>query len=923
MDELAVGSQNPLRGRTDQLVALEQTLAAAQAGNGTVLVLRGEAGIGKTSLLHYAATHAIGFHTVGVSGIESEMALPYASLQQMCAPILDGLHDLPAPQREALSVAFGLLAGKTANRFLVSLAVLDLLATAAEDHPLVCLIDDAQWLDETSMQVLAFVARRLEDTSVALIFALQEPGDDQTAGLPQLPVGGLSEPDARALLSSAVGVPLDPLVRDQIVAEAHGNPTALLHLPHTLAPIELAGGFWLPRTHSLDSVLENAFHQQFRLLPQDSQQLLQTAAAEPTGDVGLLFRAAAAQGIAVAAAAVPAEASGLVEFGIRVCFHHLLVRSAIYRKMPAPNRRAVHRALAEATDLDLDPDRRAWHRAHAANQPDESVATDLERSVGRAQRRGGVAATASFLRRSAELTPNPERRSTRALAAARVEIDAGGVDQAHTLLAAAEAGPLDALQHARLERMRARLDFSQTRGSTAPPLLLESARRLASLDPDSARDTLLEAVGAATFAGRLNEERVQEEVVAAVRAGPSSVMPRTVDVLLDSVAGLSIDGYPACAEDLKRALHAVRQEQEPAVLEDRPCFGLASSLIPGSLALELWDDEAWEELAAGAVKGARAAGRLAILPIALNDQACFHIYAGEFDTAAAEIAEATAISAVTGNPAVIHASLVLGGWKAQQPQGLDLVETTVKEASVRGEGRALGLAEYATAVQYNGLGRYDAALVAATSACRYEDLGTYGWALVELIEAACRSDQPATAAAALAELAERTRAGGTAWARGTEACSQALLSDGRAAESLYQEAIEAFGHCRIAIQLARARLLYGEWLRRENRRQESRAHLRSAYEAFSQAGADCFAERARRELSATGDSARTRTAGADLELTSQETQIARLAEEGNTNAEIANQLFISPRTVEWHLGNVFAKLGVSSRRHLHTAMPPH
>ncbi|MFI1439120.1 helix-turn-helix transcriptional regulator [Streptomyces fructofermentans] len=921
MGKLAAGTANTLRGRSEQLVALEQTLNTARAGSGTVLVLRGEAGIGKTALLRHVEAHAIGFRTVGVSGIEAEMVLPYASLQQLCAPMMSRLHDLTAPQREALSIAFGLAEGEAANRLLVGMAVLGLMATATEDQPLVCIVDDAQWLDETSMQVLTFVAKHLAHTSVALIFALQELREDRTAGLPDLAVEGLSIPDARALLDSVVCVPLDPLVRDRIVAEAHGNPTALLELPSTLAPTELAGGFWLPDSHSLTSYLESAFHRRFRLLPPDSQRLLQIAAAEPTGDVDLLFRAAGSQGIAAAAAA-PAVSSGLIQFDTGVCFQHPMVRSAVYRRMSVPDRQAVHQALAEATDPETAPDRRAWHRAHTVTQPDESVARDLEDSAGRARLRGGIAASASFLHRSAELTPDRERHVARALAAAQVEVDAGAVDDAYGLLATAEAGPLDSLQHAQLDSLRASLMFSEARGGAAPLRLLESANRLTPLAPASARDTLLEAAGALVFAGRLNEGTVREHVAAAARAGPLPQKRGTVDDLLDSVVGLTVDGSSASVQTIKHAVRTVREEQTLTVLEGGSRLRLAHAPIAQSLALEVWDDEAWEDLTAGAVHQARAEGALAVLPLALDGRACFHVFSGEFDAAAAEIAEVSAISAVTGAPDVINAALVLGGWKAQQVQNLDRREATIKEAGSRGEGRVLGLADYAAAVQYNGLGRYDAALAAATSACRYEDLGTYGWALVELIEAASRTGEPTAAAGALAELAERTSASGTAWARGTEACAQALLSDGPAAQALYQEAIEALGSCRMVMPLARARLLYGEWLRRESRRQESRTHLRSACEVFDQAGADCFAERARRELSVTGDTVRKRTVGADLELTKQETQIARLAEKGHTNAEIANQLFISPRTVEWHLGNIFAKLGVSSRRHLHAALPP-
>ncbi|MFJ9820992.1 AAA family ATPase [Streptomyces sp. NPDC101151] len=923
MGAQAIDSPVVLRGRGQELPALERVLATARAGHSAVLVLRGEAGIGKTALLDYAAGRAVGFRTLGIAGIEPEMELPFASLHQLCASLQGRFDQLPGPQHEALSVAFGLQEGEAPNRFLVGLAVLGLLAGAAEDRPLACLVDDAQWLDEESLQVLAFVARRLVAESIALIFALRDSDDGrELAGLPELIVGGLNEHDARALLASAVRVPLDPLVRDRIVAETHGNPMALLQLPHALAPAELAGGFWLPGRSPLASHIESAVHQQFRSLPADSRRLLLTAAAEPTGDVDLLWRAAVLQGIPVDAAA-PAEDAGLVEFGIRARFRHPLVRSAIYRRASVPGRRAAHRALAEATDPHLDPDRRAWHRAHAANRPDEGVAVDLERSAGRAQGRGGIAAAASFLRQSTELTPDPARRVTRALAAAQAHIDAGGADQAHTLLAVAEAGPLDDLQRARLERLRARLVFSQVRGGAAPRLLLDAANRLAPLDAALARDTLLDTVGAAIFAGRLGDGPGLREVAEAARAGPPPrTPPRTVDVLLDGIAGRILDGYGTGAAALRHALHVVRQEQKTGATDaERRWLWLAFRVTPEPLAPELWDDDAWHELALGAVGLAREAGALAVLPMALTYQACSHVHAGEFDTAAALIDEATAISEEMGGVPMMYTSLVLAAWRGQASQAQELIETTIEEVRPRGEGRVLSLAEYATALLHNGLGRYDAALAAATRACQYEDLGFFGWALTELIEAAARSGQREAGEAALDDLTERTRATGTEWALGTEACSRALLSDAQAADALYREAIERLGHCRIAVQLARARLLYGEWLRRQNRRQESRTQLRSAHEAFSRFGADGFAERARRELLATGETVRKRTAGAVAELTGQEAQIAGLAGD-HTNSEIGAQLFISPRTVEWHLGNVFAKLGVSSRRHLRSALSP-
>ncbi|WP_328863224.1 helix-turn-helix transcriptional regulator [Streptomyces sp. NBC_00306] len=921
MGKFAIGSQGGLLGRNDQLAALDHVLATARAGNSAVVVLRGEAGIGKTALLDYATARAVGFRTVSVAGIESEMELPFATLQLVCAPMMGRLHELPEPQSEALSVAFGLREGTTPNRFLVGLAVLGLLASITEDHPLVCLIDDAQWIDEGSIEVLSFVARRLKAEPVALIFALRAPANRDLSGLPELMVKGLSEPDARALLAAAARVRLDPLVRDRIVAEARGNPMALLYLPQALAPAELAGGFWLPGIHPLTCYLESAFHQEFRSLPPDSQRLLQTAAAEPTGDVALLFRSTRLQDIPVDAAA-PADAAGLVDFRTRVRFRHPLVRSAIYQRMSAEDRRTAHRALAQATDPH-DPDRRAWHRARAAAWPDENIATDLEESAGRAQSRGGAAAAASFLRRSTEMTSDPARRVTRALAAAQAGIDAGGTDHIYDMLAAAEAGPLDALQRARLERLRASLVFSRIRGSAAPRLLLDAANRLAPLDPDLARETLLEAAGAVVFAGRLMEEPVRREVAAAARAELPPQTTRTVDVLLHSMASLIIDGYPASADALWHALRTVQQERKDGVLENSPWLWLGCPLTPEPFAPELWDDDAWCEMAAGAVDIARDAGALSVLPIALNYQACFHVHAGEFDLAESEIEEAKTISEATSSPPMLYTSLVLGAWRAQEPQTLELIESSLKEARERGEGRILGLAKYSTALLHNGTGQYDTALEAAKSACQYEDLGFFGWALIELIEAAVHSGQHQTAAAALEKLTDRTNASSTEWALGAQAYSHALLSTGQTADGLYQKAIEHLRRCKITVHLARAHLLYGEWLRRENRRQESRAHLHFAYDKFSSMGASGFADRAQRELKSTGENARKRTIGTDAKLTGQESQIARLVKAGHTNSEIADKLFISPRTVEWHLGNVFAKLGVTSRTQLSSALTPH
>ncbi len=904
-----------LRGRHSECEALGRLLEDVRGGQSRVLVLRGEAGVGKTALLGYLAVSASGCRIARSAGVESEMELPFAGLHQLCAPMLPQLAHLPGPQRDALGTAFGLSAGAAADRFLVGLAVLSLLSEVAEERPLVCMVDDAQWLDRASAQVLGFVARRLLAESVAMVFAVRDPSEDQELGsLPVMVVGGLSDADARALLDSATPGRLDERVRDRIVAESNGNPLALLELPKGLTAAELAGGFGLPGTRPLGSVIEQSFIRRVQSLPVETQRLLLAAAAEPVGDVPLLWRAAEVLGIGADAAA-PAEADGLIELGARVRFHHPLARSASYRAAALRERQEIHRALAEVTDPSADPDRRAWHRAQAALGPDETVAGELEQSADRAQGRGGIAAAAAFLERASELTPDPARRAARALAAAQAKFEAGAANAAYELLAAAEIGPLDELQRARLARMRAHIVFARRRGSDAPPLLLDAAKRLEALDAGLARETYLEALGAAVFAGRLGGRCGVREVAEAARAAPLGPQPRRpIDLLLDGVATRFTEGYGAGVPALRPALQAFRREALRS--EDSLRWLWLAWLLAG----DLWDDEAWHELATRAVRLAREAGALTVLPVDLEYRAGVHVHAGEFAEASALVEEADAITAATGNAPLRYTSLFLAAWRGEEAQALKLIEARARDATARGEGRAIGSVECITAVLYNGLGRYEDALAGARQACDHDDLCFFGWSLVELVEAGVRSGAHDAAAVALRQLEERTRAAGTNWALGILARSSALLDKGQAADALYREAIERLGHCRIVVHLARAHLVYGEWLRRENRRVDAREQLRIAYEMLSRIGAEAFAERARRELLATGETVHKRTIETRDVLTAQEAQVARLAADGRTNPEIGSQLFISPRTAEYHLHKVFTKLGISSRRALRSAL---
>ena len=636
---------------------------------------------------------------------------------------------------------------------------------------------------------------------------------------------GLADNDARSLLESVLtglAGPLDAQVRDRIIADTHGNPLALLELTRGLTPAQLTGGFGVRKAVPLDGRIEESFRRQLEALPAQTRRLVQLAAADPSGDPVLVWRAAGRLAIG-AGAAGPAEQAGLAEFGARVRFRHPLVRSAAYRSASVQTRQELHGALAEATDPVVDPDRRAWHRAEAAPGPDEDVAAELEQCAGRAQRRGGLAAAAAFLERSAGLTLDPARRAQRTLAAAQARLQAGAP-------------------------------------GAAPP-------------------------------------------------GPA----RAPDLLLDGLALLVTEGYATGTPALRRALLAVRAHGISAA------EGLSWLWLASRAAMAVWDDETWHVLASRHIKLARDAGALSELPLAVRSRILLHAHAGELAEGTALIAEAQAVADATGSQLSPYGALGIAAFRGREAEATELIQATMDGVPSRGEGRGV-TSQYAAAVLYNGLGRYDQALAAAELVCQYDDIGVLGWSLTELIEAAVRSGQPARASGALQRLSETTRASGTDWALGAEARSRALLSKGKAAENCYREAIERLGRTRMRPAAARARLLYGEWLRRENRRQEARAELRTAHGLFTAMGIEGFAERARRELLAAGDTVRKPTAETASELTAQEAHIARLAVDGRTNVEIGAQLFLSTRTVEWHLGKVYTKLGVGSRRELPRAL---
>ena len=902
-----LSSRGQLLGRERERKVLDRLLHGGRRGRGGVLVVRGEAGVGKTALLEYAVEAAREFRIARTAGVEAEMELPFAAVQQLCSPFLELGERLPRPQYDALDVAFGLSTGPAPNPFLVGLAVLGLLSEAAEERPLLAVVDDAHWLDQASARALAFVARRLLAEKIALVFAARWV-DDALGGLPVLHVQPLRRRDARALLESALPARLDEPVLERIVAETRGNPLALLELPRGLTPTELAGGFGLPAAVPLSASIEESFTRRLGDLPDDMRLLLLLAAAEPLGDPLLLWRAAARLGIPAGAAA-EGETDGLLTLGEQVTFRHPLVRSAVYGSAPVEQRRAVHLALAEATDRAVDPDRRAWHLAAAASGPDEEVASELERSAGRAQARGGLAAAAAFLQRSVALTGDPARRADRALAAARANLYAGAFDEALSLLPIAEAGSADDLQQAQAERLRGQIAFSSNLGSDAPPLLLSAARRLERFDVDLARETYLDAWGAAWFAGSLATAGRLFEVSRAARSAPPSTHPsQPFDLLLDGLALLITEGRAAAAPALRRASRAFTAADTPAESSFR---WTALAPIPSYV---LWDDESWYAVNARQLGLAREAGALATLPMALMTRSGLDAWSGEFAKAAESIAEANAIVEVTGTGLAPYTTMLLTALQGREADLFTLLKTAIDEAAAVGQGLADPWSEFAKAILFHGLGRYEEALAAAQRASSdTRELFTSSWALPELIEAASRSGCPRQAADALECLSEDTAAAATDWALGIAARSRALLTDGDAAEPLYREAIERLGRTRLAPELARAHLLYGEWLRRQRRRLDAREELRIAHEMFTGYGMEAFAERARVELEATGERARKRTAQTMDQLTPQEAQVARLAAQRNTNREIAAQLFITPSTVEYHLHKAFRKLDVKSR----------
>lgn len=902
-----------LVGRTAECARLEHELQKARDGKAAILVLRGRQGLGKSALLDHAVSRASGFRVIRARAVASETQLSYAALQVLCAQLLDDVGELPSVQRDALATAMGQLRGSDPDRFLLGLATLNLVAGAAGSRPLLCIIDDAQWLDQPTAQALAFVARRLESKPVVLLFATRDHADvGALHGLPELRLQGLPHVDTRRLLARSIPGPIDPIVADRIVEETRGNPQALLELTRAASPAEMAGGFGLSPSRDVSPQIGEELLQQVLALPPQSRQLLLTAAAEPLGDPRLLWRAAAELQLPRTAAG-PLRSEGLLSLALRVVFPRPLLRFAVHQLATDEERRDVHFALALATDPARDPDHHVWHLAHAADGPDEALASELERLAPVARRRGGLPAAAAFLEQATVLTLHRGRLADRAIAAAEAKRAAGDDHHATRLLSTAEMCPLDDQRQGSLQRLRAHISSAGNR-----EILVEAARRMQAVRPELARTTYLEAVAGAMAAGRLQPAGRSAEIAEAALMAPPTSRPTASDRLLDGLATRLTGGRQESRKPLADALAAFRATD----LSDRDALwaGLA-----GRVAADLWDDDAWDALSRRAVQYAKDSGSVADLPAALDRQAVAEVHFGGFSVASHLLAAIPAAGCTTGTGRVAHASMLLTAWCGRGEQARRQLEAARRDALGRGDGLALTVGALSAAVLFAGQGRYDEALQSAREAA--EDTGGpdefeyRSWALAELVEAAARTGDLGEASLAFRRLEDLTHESASEWALGTRALLRALISEDDEAERWYREAVDRLTRCKIRTQLARAQLLYGEWLRRRGRRSDARVPLRAAWNLLTTMGATAFTERAHRELLATGERAQARSVVASRQLTPQEIRIAGMARDGLSNPAIGARIFVSPRTVEYHLGKVFAKLGISCRGELHRALP--
>jgi DNA-binding CsgD family transcriptional regulator len=905
-----------LVGRSADCGVLDDLVEAIRGGLSRSLVIAGEPGIGKTSLLRYAARAAVGVRMVSIAGVESELRLGFAALHRMLVPYLGRIGALPAPQRDALGSAFGLSDGPPADRFLAGLGVLSLLADAAAEQPLIWLVDDAQWLDRDSLEVLGFVGRRLYADSIGLLFGVREPSPGLTAldGLPTRRLGGLDPAAARALLAAAISGSVNARVAARIIAETGGNPLGLREVAALLTSDQLAGRSPLPRRLLVGRRMQGHFLRQVKMLPPATGSLLLLASAASGDDPAALWRAAALLDLGPDAAD-PAVAQDIISLDPQVAFRHPLIRSAVYEGARSADRCRVHDAWASIAGRDGYPDQAAWHRAAAAVVPDEDVAAGLERSAERAERRGGYAAQATFLARAAELTPDAQHHAVRPFAAARAHLAAGDGTLAEALLDQA-APRLDAAgMHVAALRLRASIAVFFSRHKDAPAILLDAIAAAGPPDLPLIRAMLFEAMQAALVARQYTTGTALAEVAHAALRTPAQTATGT-DLLLDGFAIRTAVGYSPAVPLLRAAVAALFTGERP------PQAGIPATILGWFAADDLWDEQLRQEMLRRAEAAQRRHGALGALRITLAGLTTGEVWAGRPAEAEACYLEAAEISASMGvpAPATTGVLLELRAWQGREQESRALAEMTAQWGQQRGAAILEVFAWMGLTVLELGLGRYAEALGWGLRIYDDDPPGFGSRILPEIVEAGGRGGDHPAAHAALGRLTDRATASGTPWALGMLARSRALLARDADAEAFYREAIAHLAGTSVRTELARAHLLYGEWLRRQKRRKDARAQLRAACGMFDAMGAAAYAGRTRAELLATGGSPRQPAERAGPDLTPQEAQVSRLAAAGATNAEIATHLFVTTSTVEYHLAKVFRKLGITSRRQLATAL---
>jgi DNA-binding CsgD family transcriptional regulator len=905
-----------LLGRLVERAELDVVLGAARQGRSSALVLRGDAGIGKTSLLDLAVTSAGDFDVIRIDGFESERDLAFAGVHRLLVPFLGGVPGLPAAQRSALESAFGVGQGEPPNRFLVGLATLSLLADAASARPLLCVVDDAHCLDDESLAVMGFVARRLHAERIVMLFGSRHASESTPLeGIDTLLIQGLGDGEAHQLLRLVVDGPLDGAVANRVVREAVGSPMALIEIGTGLSEHQVLFDELWSEPLPLSARLEAHFLRQVQELPADTRMVLLVAAAEPSGDRSLIESAASALGHSPGAAAA-AEAAAVIVRGDALRFRHPLVRSAVYGGASRLDRRRAHQVLAEASGAVGDVDRRAWHLGAATAGADETVASELHHAAERALLRGGCAASASFFARAAELTPDRTTRVERALAAAERHLIAGFRVRSRRVLDEFAGDITDPLQRARANRLEGSIRYTVGEVDGTVGLLLDAAKMYAPLDIRAARDTLLDALAAARIPGLLSlpGERMSDVAAAARDLSLLTDMTPTIgDLLLDGYVAILENDQATGQQLLTEALAALEDDQR----DDEPMLRWLG--IGCWAAGTLGDDEALRRISSRLETTAREHGAIVPLTLALTFRALNELGAGVLSAARAHLVERDELSDILGRPRDIGRLLTLA-WNGDEAGTRAEAAAVAAAAQQRRHGWMLAFVDQAMVVLELGLGHYAAALSYASASYRTNPFFATA-DLPNLIEAATRSGAKELAQEAVAEYATRTERRDTALARSLLARGRALVADDASAEGYYLEAIDWLDDAP-TVQHARARLVFGEWLRRQKRRADAREHLRVADDIFSTMGANAFAARARRELAATGERARRRGYDTADALTPQESQIGHLAMSGATNQEIAAKLFLSPSTVDYHLRKVFRKLGITSRRQLGSVLPP-